>query len=135
MKSPRATGREASAVFVSISFANGYTLEQIAEVVDREGASALTLSHCQDLVGPDGPPAGAIGWTHGHRDASLACRHNNLHRMSIDRWDGKRRLNTAVLLDRAGRVGPASTTRCSILVGVRCATPGRGWAGDSRASG
>jgi predicted amidohydrolase len=82
-------------------------LEEIVDVVDREGARGVDLIALpetwtnQGLNQPerlDGPVISAM--------AELACRHQTYIVCPLDRQDqeGERRVNSAVLLDRAGRV-------------------------------
>jgi predicted amidohydrolase len=90
----------------SLSF-NCRPLEEIADVVDREGARGVDLIALpetwtnQSLNQPetlDGPVISAM--------AELARKHQTYIVCPLDRQDqeGERRVNSAVLLDRAGRV-------------------------------
>jgi predicted amidohydrolase len=88
---------------VSICFRDGSRpLEEIAEIVDREGAGG-----CDLIVLPE-------SWT-GHTPetlegpsvtvlSALARRHHTCIVCPIDRQDGERRLNTAILLERDGSI-------------------------------
>jgi predicted amidohydrolase len=88
---------------VSLSF-NNKSVTEIAEVVDREGAKGVDLiilpetwrGQKDSLESLDGPIVTAM--------AALAKKHGAYLVCPIDRWDGQRRLNTAVLIDRAGRI-------------------------------
>ena len=90
---------------VSISFPNGKGLQEIADVIDGEGAKGTDLialpetwlgqqNHEPETL--EGPTISAI--------ASLAIKHQTYIVCPLDRWDGQRRLNSAVLLDRSGQV-------------------------------
>jgi predicted amidohydrolase len=88
---------------VSLSF-NSKSLAQIAGVVDREGAKGVDLlilpeTWCGQKDSPealDGPIVTTM--------AALAKKHHTYLVCPIDRRDGSHRLNTAVLLDRAGKI-------------------------------
>ena len=88
---------------VSLSF-SGKSLAMIADVVDREGAKGVDLIILpetwrgqEDSPEPlDGPTVTAM--------AALARKHNTYLVCPIDRRDGSYRLNTAVLIDRTGKV-------------------------------
>jgi len=88
---------------VSLSF-NGKSVEEIAKIVDREGAGGVDLiilpetwrgqtDHPETL---DGPIVTTM--------AALAQKHSTWLVCPIDRRAGKRRLNTAVLIDRSGKI-------------------------------
>src|SRR5690349_9773537 len=88
---------------VSLSF-NGKTLAEIAKVVDSEGAKGADLivlpetrrgqnDHPESI---DGPTITAM--------AALAKKHSTYLVCPMDRRDQQRRLNTAVLIDRGGKV-------------------------------
>jgi len=90
---------------VSIGFTQGHSLEEIAELVDREGARGADLialpetfrgqdERSQEPL--DGPTITTI--------ARLARKHRTYVICPIDRIEGERRFNSAVLLDRDGRV-------------------------------
>lgn len=90
---------------VSVSFANGKTLAEIAGVVDREAAQGADLvalpetwlgqsDHIPEPI--DGPTITTM--------AALARKHRTYIVCPIDRWDGAQRVNSSVLLDRNGAV-------------------------------
>jgi predicted amidohydrolase len=90
---------------VSIGFRPGLTLEQIADLVDKEGergADIIALPETcrgqndKSLEGLAGPTISAM--------AGLASKHRTYVVCPIDRKDGDRRLNSAVLLDRRGQI-------------------------------
>lgn len=100
---PPKIGRPVRAV--SIGFKPGLTLEEIAGLVDREGergADIIALpetcrgQNSQSLEALDGPTVSTL--------ARLAAKHRTYIVCPIDRKDGDRRLNSAVLLDRRGQV-------------------------------
>jgi predicted amidohydrolase len=88
---------------VSLSF-HDKSVAEIAQVVDREGAKGVDLiilpeTWCGQKESPealDGPIVTTM--------AALAKRHGTYLVCPIDRRDGERRLNTAVLIDRGGRI-------------------------------
>jgi predicted amidohydrolase len=80
-------------------------LEQIAGLVDKEGARGADLialpetcrgQNSRSQEGLDGPTIKAL--------SALASKHRTYIVCPIDRRDGERRLNSAVLLDRQGQV-------------------------------
>ncbi len=90
---------------VSISFPVGKTREEILAHVDQEGAKgtdliALPETWLGQSVGTeeslDGPTLTAM--------AALARKHSTYIVCPIDRMDGDRRLNSAVLFDRNGEI-------------------------------
>ena len=89
----------------SISFAIGRTLEAVARLVDHEGERGVDLivlpetwlgqkAHEPETL--DGPTITTV--------ASLARKHSCWIVCPIDRADGARRLNSAVLIDRKGSI-------------------------------
>jgi hypothetical protein len=86
---------------VSIAF-SGKSLDEVVKTVDQEGskgADIILLPEVWHGAKPepiDGPAVTSM--------AALARKHKVYIVSPIDRWDGKRRYNSAVLLDRAGRV-------------------------------
>jgi len=100
---PANVGRPVRAV--SIGFRPGPSLEQIAGLVDREGGRGADLialpetfrgQNDQSMETLDGPTVLAL--------ARLAEKHRMYVVVPIDRKDGDRRLNSAVVLDRHGRI-------------------------------
>ncbi len=100
---PGNVGRAVRAV--SIAFKPGPSLEQIGELVDKEGVRGADLialpetcrgqnERSQETL--DGPTVTAL--------ARLAEKHRTYIVVPIDRKDGDRRFNSAVVLDRRGRV-------------------------------
>jgi len=90
---------------VSIGFQPGPPLEQVAERVDQEGAHGADLialpetfrgQNDRSLETLDGPTITAL--------APLARKHRTYIVAPIDRKEGDRRFNSAVVLDRAGRI-------------------------------
>ncbi len=88
----------------SISF-TGKGLEEVVDLVDQEGARGVDLialpetwrgQHAGSAETLDGPTIRAL--------AALARRHRTYIVCPLDRQDGSRRLNSAVLLDRAGNI-------------------------------
>jgi predicted amidohydrolase len=99
-ESPERIGRPVRVV--SLSF-QGKSLEEISKVVDREGAKGVDLIALPETwrgqkapEALDGPTVTAM--------AGLAKKHRTYIVCPIDRKDGRRRLNTAVLIDRNGKV-------------------------------
>ncbi len=90
---------------LSISFPNGKTLAQVAEIVDREAAAGVDLVALPEtfLGQADHAPEPLEGPTVTTM-AALAAKHRTYIVCPIDRCDGPRRLNTAVLIDREGHV-------------------------------
>ena len=89
----------------SISFGIGRTLDAVARLVEQEGARGTDLivlpetwpgqnTHVPESL--DGPTISTI--------ASLAKMHGCWIVCPIDRTDGPRRLNSAVLIDRNGSI-------------------------------
>jgi predicted amidohydrolase len=102
-ESPARPGRPVRAV--SIGFRPGLTLDKIAGLVDREGGRGADIivlpetccgqnEKSQETL--DGPTVTAI--------ARLAEKHRTYIVCPIDRKDGDRRFNSAVLIDRRGQV-------------------------------
>lgn len=90
---------------VSISFANGKSLDEVARIVDAEGAGGCDLIVLPEtwLGQRDHTPEMLTGPTVTTM-AALARKHHIYIVCPIDRIDGANRLNTAVLLDRDGNV-------------------------------
>ena len=90
---------------VSISFGVGKTLEEVAVVVDQEGALGVDLIALPETwlgqgEGTEEPIDGPMITTM----SELAQKHSAYIVCPIDRIDDGRRLNSAVLLDRNGDV-------------------------------
>ncbi len=90
---------------VSIGFTQGHRLEEIAELVDTEGSRGADLIALPETFRGqdeksqeplDGPTIATI--------ARLARKHRTYIVCPIDRIEGERRFNSAVLLDRDGQV-------------------------------
>jgi predicted amidohydrolase len=88
---------------VSLCFQDGSkSREEVAAVVDAEGARGCDLIALpeswpgHDPESLDGPTVRLM--------AALAKQHRTYIVCPIDRWDGKRRLNSAILLDRQGEI-------------------------------
>ena len=88
---------------VSLSFRDK-SLAEISSAVDREGAKGADLIILPETwrgqkdspESLDGPTVSAM--------TTLAKKHGTYIVCPIDRRDGKRRLNTAILIDRAGKI-------------------------------
>ncbi|MGD0500371.1 MAG: carbon-nitrogen hydrolase family protein [Bryobacteraceae bacterium] len=93
---PDSVGRPVRAV--SISFSRGLSVEQIAGLVDKEGARGTDIIALPEGTGRDldGALMTAVG--------SLAAKHRTYVVCPIGRADGDGRLNSAVLIDRRGQV-------------------------------
>jgi hypothetical protein len=90
---------------VSIGFSPGHSLEEIVGLVEKEGSKGADIivlpetcrgqneKSCEPL---DGPTVTAV--------ARLASRYHTYIVCPIDRQEGSRRFNSAVLLDRQGQV-------------------------------
>jgi predicted amidohydrolase len=89
----------------SISFAVGETLPAIAALVDEEGARGVDLIILPETwLGQDGHVPETLEGPTVTTMAALARTHRTWIVCPIDRRDGQRRLNSAVLLDRSGTV-------------------------------
>jgi predicted amidohydrolase len=89
---------------VSLSFRNGRSLEEITERVDREAAEGADLVILPETwLGQGGDPEWIDGATITAM-AAVARRRRTYIVCPIDRTDGQRRLNSAVVLDRDGEV-------------------------------
>jgi len=90
---------------ISISFANGKTLQEVIRVIDQEADHGCDLVALPEtwLGQSDHEPETLEGPTITAM-AALAEKHQTYIVCPIDRIDGDRRLNTAVLIDRAGQV-------------------------------
>jgi len=87
---------------VSISF-HGKTLEEISAVLDREGATSPDIIALPETWRGQKQPEALDGPTITAM-AALARKHHVYIVCPIDRQDGNKRLNSAVLLDRTGKV-------------------------------
>ncbi len=102
-QAPSNLGRPVRAV--SIGFKPGLPLERVAALVDQEGARGADLialpetfrgQNDRSQESLDGPTITAL--------APLAEKHRTYLVVPIDRRDGDRRFNSAVVLDRRGRI-------------------------------
>jgi predicted amidohydrolase len=102
-EAPGKIGRPVRAV--SIGFKPGISLEQIAELVDKEGARGADIIALPETCrgqndtsqeGLDGPTISTV--------ARLASEHRTYVVCPIDRKNRDRRLNSAVLIDRRGQI-------------------------------
>jgi predicted amidohydrolase len=100
---PGRIGRPVRAV--SIGFKPGLSLERVAGLVDKEGARGADLIALPETFrgqdeksyeALDGPSVSAL--------APLAEKHRTYIVAPIDRKDGSRRRNSAIVLDRRGRI-------------------------------
>jgi predicted amidohydrolase len=91
---------------VSIGFEAGkHPLEWIASQVDREGALGTDIIALPETFrGQNGTSAESLDGPTINAMSRLAKKHRTYIVCPIDRKDGDRRLNSAVLLDREGRV-------------------------------
>ena len=88
---------------VSLCFRDGSkSREEIASIVDAEGTLGCDLIALPESW-PGHDPESLEGQT-VQMMAALAKRNHTYIVCPIDRWDGERRLNSAVLLDRQGRI-------------------------------
>ena len=88
---------------VSLCFRDGSkSREEVATVVDAEGARGCDLIALPESW-PGHNPESLEGPT-VRMMAALAKRHRVYIVCPIDRWDGERRLNSAILLDRQGEI-------------------------------
>ena len=89
----------------SISFANGLPLDGIVKYVDQAGAAHVDVIILPEVCRgqKDNTEEGLNGQTITAM-AALAKKHNTYIVCPIDRRSGTSRLNTAVLLDRSGKV-------------------------------
>lgn len=90
---------------VSVSFPIGHSIQEIVRIVDNEGAKGCDLIALpeawlgQEHHKPEtlnGPVVSAMSEAAARNQTYIVC--------PIDRWDGSRRFNSAVLLDRSGDV-------------------------------
>ena len=90
---------------VSIGFTPGPSLEHIADLVDKEGARGADLIALPETFRgqTDTTPEALAGPTITAL-ARIAEKHRTYILCPIDRKEGARRFNSAVLLDRSGRI-------------------------------
>jgi predicted amidohydrolase len=89
---------------LSISFANGRSLSEIAAVVDREAATGVDLVALPETwLGQIGHEPESLDGPTIRAMAALASKHRTYIVCPIDRCEGGLRLNSAVLIDRHGR--------------------------------
>jgi predicted amidohydrolase len=89
----------------SISFANGKTLAEVCALVDQEGARGVdVIALPETFLGQNDSTPETLAGPTVTALAALARKHRCYIVVPIDRLDGEQRLNTAVLLDRAGAI-------------------------------
>jgi predicted amidohydrolase len=88
---------------VSLSF-HDKPLEEIARVVDSEGAKGADLIALPETWRGQGDGWETLEGPTVTAMAALAKRHHTYIVCPIDRRDGERRLNSAVLIDREGKI-------------------------------
>ena len=88
---------------VSLSFREK-SVAEISAVVDREGAKGADLLILPETWRGQTDHPETLDGTIVTAMAALAKKHSSYLVCPIDRRDGKRRLNTAVLIDRAGKI-------------------------------
>ena len=97
----KAIGRPVRVVSIAFMY-TGKPLEEVVKAVAQEAAKGCDIIllpetwHSEKPEPLDGPAVSAM--------APLAKKYKTYIVCSIDRWDGKQCFNTAVLLDRQGRV-------------------------------
>ena len=90
---------------ISLSFPQGHSREEIAALVDREAAAGADLIALPETwLGQEGHEPEPLDGPTITVMSALARRHRTYIVCPIDRTDGLRRLNSAVLLDREGEV-------------------------------
>lgn len=90
---------------VSISFKPGLSLQQIADLVDQEGARGTDMIVLPETCrGQNDQSPESLDGSTVSTLAGLAARHRTYVVCPIDRKDGSRRLNSAVLVDRRGQI-------------------------------
>ena len=88
---------------VSISF-QGQSLEEIAQLVDEEGAKGVDLICLPETWRGQGDGWETLDGVTISTMAALATKHSTYIVCPLDRRDGEKRLNSAILLDREGKV-------------------------------
>jgi predicted amidohydrolase len=90
---------------VSIAFTDGHSLDEIAGLVDKEGTGGTDLIVLPELWrGQDAKSQETLEGPTITTIARLAEKHQTYIVCPIDRKEGERRYNSAVLLDRKGQV-------------------------------
>ena len=89
---------------VSLSFPQGRSLEEIARLVDEEGERGVDLVALPEAWRGQGDGWETLEGPTIAAMAALARKHRTYIVCPLDRRDGERRLNSAVLIDREGRV-------------------------------
>jgi predicted amidohydrolase len=90
---------------VSIGFTQSHHLEEIAELVEKEGAAGADIIALPETFrGQDEKSQESLEGAAVKTMAGLAKKHHAYIVCPIDRRDGERRYNSAVLLDRNGEV-------------------------------
>jgi len=102
-KSGQSTGPGIPVRIVSLCFAPGKSLEEIAEIVDAEGTKGVDLVCLPEAWRGQTVPETLDGETITSM-AKLAKKHQCYIVSPIDRREGDLRLNSSVLIDRSGKV-------------------------------
>ena len=90
---------------VSIGFTEGHGLDEIAGLVDKEGAAGTDLIALPETWrGQDEKSPETLDGSTVTTISRLAKKHNTYVVCPIDRLEGKRRYNTSILIDRKGQV-------------------------------
>jgi len=90
---------------VSISFPNGKSVDEVAQIVDGEGAAGCDLIILPETwLGQRNHTAEPLDGETIATMAALARKHHTYIVCPMDRVDGEKRLNTAVVLDRDGNI-------------------------------
>lgn len=98
-------GRPARIVSIGFEGGKGIALERIAKHVDEEAARGADLIALPELCrGLDSSSEEPLNGPTVTAIAALAAKHRTYIAVPIDRRDQQKRLNTVVLLDRAGHV-------------------------------
>ena len=100
---PDAIGRPVRVV--SIGFAVGKSLSEAADLVDREGERGADLIALPEVFMDQRDDAlDRLDGETVRTMSALAAKHRTYVVCPIDRWDGERRFNSNVLLDRQGEI-------------------------------
>ncbi|MEW6357935.1 MAG: carbon-nitrogen hydrolase family protein [Planctomycetota bacterium] len=90
---------------VSIGFRVGKSLSEVADLVNREGEQGADLIALPEVFMDQRDDAlDRLDGKTVRTMSALAARHRTYVVCPIDRWDGKRRFNSNVLLDRKGEI-------------------------------